>query len=61
MSVGKKFFCANSRLCVIPKAWHTAFLDNYEMTAAAILPFVNSKLEDLQPSKKVDYNSRQES
>ncbi len=54
-------FIPNSRLCVIPKAWHTVFLDNYEMTAAAILPFINSKLENLQPSKKVDYNSRQES
>ncbi len=51
----------NSRLCVIPKAWHSAFLNNYEMTAQAILPFVNSKLEDLKPSKKVEYNSRQES
>ena len=50
----------NSRLCVVPKAWHTAFLDNYEMTAAAIFQFVNSPLESLQPSKKVDYNSRQE-
>ncbi len=54
-------FIPNSRLCVIPKAWHSAFLDNYEMTAQAILPFVNSKLEDLKPSKKVEYNSRQES
>ncbi len=49
----------NSRLCVIPKAWHTAFLDNYEMTAAAIFQFVNAPLESLQTSKKVDYNSRQ--
>ena len=48
----------NSRLCVVPKAWHAAFLDNYEVTKAAILPFINSPLKDLTPSKKVDYNSK---
>lgn len=48
----------NSRLCVVPKAWHSAFLDNYEVTAAAIRQFVNAPLKDLQPSKKVDYNSK---
>ena len=46
----------NSRLCVVPKAWHTAFLDNYEVTAAAVFQFVNAPLESLTPSKKVDYN-----
>lgn len=34
----------NSRLCVVPKAWHTAFLDNFDVTAAAIFQFVNLKL-----------------
>ena len=48
----------NSRLCVVPKAWHAAFLDNYEVTAAAIFPFINSPLKDLTPSKKVSYNSK---
>ena len=48
----------NSRLCVVPKAWHSAFLDNYEVTAAAIRQFVNLPFKDLQPSKKVDYNSK---
>lgn len=48
----------NSRLCVVPKAWHTAFLDNFDVTWAAIKQFVNAPLETLQPSKKVDYNSR---
>ncbi len=48
----------NSRLCVVPKAWHSAFLNNHEVTAAAIFPFVNAKLETLTPAKKVDYNSR---
>lgn len=48
----------NSRLCVVPKAWHAAFLDNYEVTSAAIFPFINSSLKDLTPSKKVSYNSK---
>ena len=46
----------NSRLCVVPKAWHTAFLDNYNVTAAAIRQFVNAPLKTLTPSKKVKYN-----
>ena len=48
----------NSRLCVVPEAWHTAFLDNYDVTAAAIFPFVNAPIENLTPSKKVEYNSK---
>ena len=48
----------NSRLCVVPKAWHTAFLDNYAVTSTAIFQFVNAPLETLTPSKKVDYNSK---
>lgn len=48
----------NSRLCVVPKAWHAAFLDNYEVTSAAIFPFINSPLKDLTPSKKVSFNSK---
>ena len=48
----------NSRLCVVPKAWHSAFLDNYKVTSDAIFQFVNSPLDNLQPSKKVDYNSK---
>ncbi|MBR0261648.1 MAG: alpha/beta hydrolase [Selenomonadaceae bacterium] len=48
----------NSRLCVVPKAWHTAFLDNYDVTSTAIFQFVNTPLENLKPSKKVDYNSK---
>ena len=48
----------NSRLCVVPKAWHTAFLDNFDVTAAAIRQFVNAPIETLTPSKKVEYNSR---
>lgn len=48
----------NSRLCVVPKAWHTAFLDNYDVTATAIFQFVDAPLETLTPSKKLEYNSK---
>lgn len=48
----------NSRLCVVPKAWHSAFLDNFDVTWAAIKQFVNAPLETLTPSKKVELNSR---
>ena len=37
----------NSRLCVVPKAWHTAFLDNFDVTWTAIRQFVNAPLETL--------------
>lgn len=47
----------NSRLAVIPKAWHSAFNDNYQAFSAVVYPFLNAKLEDLQPSKKVEYNN----
>ena len=46
----------NSRLCVVPKAWHSAFLDNYDVTATAIFQFVNAPRETLTPSKKVKSN-----
>lgn len=49
---------ANSRLCVVPKAWHTAFLDNYDVTATAIRQFVDAPIETLTPSKKVALNSK---
>ena len=48
----------NSRLCVVPKAWHAAFLDNYDVTATAINQFINAPLKNLTPSKKVNYNSK---
>ena len=48
----------NSRLCVVPKAWHTAFLGNFDMTATALLQFVNAPLETLTPSKKISLNEK---
>mgnify|MGYP002621679696 FL=1 len=47
----------NSRLCVVPKAWHSAFLDNFDVTWAAISQFVNADLKTLTPSKKLPQNS----
>lgn len=47
----------NSRLAVIPKAWHSAYLDNYKAVSAVIYPFINVSLKDLQSSKKVEYNN----
>ncbi len=43
----------NSRLCIVPKAWHTCFLDNFPVTWAAIEQFMTAPLEKLVPSKKV--------
>ena len=48
----------NSRLCVVPKAWHSAWLDNFDVTWTAIKQFMNAPYETLQPSKKVELNSR---
>ena len=42
-----------SRLAIIPKAWHTCFLDNFDATWAAIRPFVETPIANLAPSKKV--------
>ena len=47
----------NSRLCVVPKAWHTAFLDNFDVTIAAINQFIDAPLKSLTPSKKIEFNS----
>jgi pimeloyl-ACP methyl ester carboxylesterase/quercetin dioxygenase-like cupin family protein len=43
----------NSRVCVVPKAWHTAFLDNFEITWNATSQFLKTDINDLKPSKKV--------
>lgn len=48
----------NSRLCVVPKAWHTAFIDNFPVTWAAIHPFIEADHKALVSSKKLPYNNR---
>ncbi len=47
----------NSRLCIVPKAWHTAFLDNFPVTWAAIDTFIHADRNSLQGSRKVEYNN----
>jgi len=42
-----------ARLCLVPKAWHTCFLDNFETTWAAIGPFLLAPdAASLTPSRK---------
>ena len=48
---------ANSRLCIVPNAWHTAFLDNLPVVWAALEPFVRAGRSSLRPSRKVPANS----
>jgi len=47
----------NSRLCIVPKAWHTAFLDNFDVTWAAMKQFVYADLKTLKPAKKTGVKS----
>ncbi len=47
----------NSRLCIVPKAWHTAFLDNWPVTWTAIAPFVHAGPKELVPSRKLGANN----
>lgn len=39
---------ANARLCVVPRAGHAAFLDNYPVAWAAIGQFIDAPLKDLE-------------
>ncbi len=48
----------NSRLCIVPKAWHSAFIDNFPVTWTAISEFLQPETRDLQSSRKVEYNSK---
>jgi len=47
----------NSRLCIVPQAWHTAFLDNYAVVREAVNSFISADTAVLRPAKKVDYNN----
>lgn len=48
----------NSSIMVVPKAWHSAFLDNYELTWTAIKQFVNTNKASITGSKKIPMNNR---
>lgn len=47
----------NSRICIIPKAWHAAFLDNYVVTWTVIKQFLYADLISLVSSKKLEQNT----
>lgn len=49
---------SNSRLCVVPKAWHTAFLDNYPVTWDVINEFIHVDSKNLVSSKKLTINNK---
>ena len=51
-------FLPNSRLAVVPKAWHTAFLDNYPVTWDVINAFIHADSKTLVSSKKLTMNDR---
>lgn len=46
----------NSRLCIVPKAWHTAFLDNDVVVWSAMASFIEANKLTLTPSVKVPFN-----
>ena len=48
----------NSRLLIVPKAWHDAFHENFNLVWEAVKPFVYSDVKNLKPSNKVDYNNK---
>lgn len=52
-------YIPNSRVAIIPKAGHTAFIDNADTTWNVIHSFVESEKKDLTGSKKVQYNLKQ--
>ena len=51
-------YIPEARLCIVPKAWHTAFLDNFAVTWTAIDQFLNTDTKNLKGSKKVDFNRK---
>ena len=51
--VEAKQMLPNSRLCVVPKAWHTAFLDNWPVTWACLRQFIKADQKSLSPAKNL--------
>ena len=47
----------NSRLFIVPKAWHDAFHENFALVWEVVRPFIYTELVDLKLSSKVDYNN----
>lgn len=49
------YMAPRSRLSVIPKAWHTCFLDNFPATWSAMESFLTADAATFDGSVKVDY------
>ena len=49
-------YIPNASLCIIPKAWHSAFNDNFPVTWVAMQGFLQADRSKLNGSKKVAYN-----
>ncbi len=47
----------NSRLCVVPGARHTVFLDKWPIVWIATEPFIHAKINELKPGKKLGINT----
>ena len=51
-------YIPNASLCIVPKAWHSAFIDNFPVTWTAMQQFLKADSSKLTGSKKVAYNNR---
>jgi pimeloyl-ACP methyl ester carboxylesterase len=49
-------YIPNASLCIVPKAWHSAFIDNFPVTWTAMEGFLQADRSMLTGSKKVAYN-----
>ena len=49
-------YIPNASLCIVPKAWHSAFNDNFPVTWAAMQGFLQADRSKLNGNKKVVYN-----
>ena len=49
-------YIPNASLCIVPKAWHPAFIDNFPVTWNAMEPFLHTDRSKLTGSRKVAYN-----
>lgn len=49
-------YIPNASLCIVPKSWHPAFIDNFPVTWKAMEPFLQTDRSKLTGSRKVAYN-----
>ena len=51
-------YIPQASLCIVPKAWHTVFLDNFDVTWTAIEQYLQKDTSELIGSRKVNYNRK---